>query len=252
MGTDRPFDAETRIDLHMQANNEWDIDLADIFFRLGMYFGIECPDDEWFQGLGIDKPVTSIEEWERDIAPGFTFGALARFIQDRAVANFSFQPVTMINRECATAGAFYGIQQVSEELTVSKHPSCQFGPSTKIIDVFRGNALQEFWSQLSWKSEHRIPELPASWRNMGISGIAEYYFYLGCFCYLIAGGVAFYTSNIIFIVLTAVVMFCVQYLIHIDNVKRKYSTNPLPPEIQTFRDLAIVIANSECDEFQKT
>ena len=58
-------------------------------------------------------------------------------------------------------------------------------------------------------------------------------------------------SNTVFLI-GAVVMFCVQYLIHIDNVKRKYSTNPLPPEIQTFRDLAIVIANSECDEFQKT
>ncbi|MCH9655096.1 MAG: hypothetical protein K0U86_03740 [Planctomycetes bacterium] len=245
IGTDTPFDADTRIDLHMKSDSRWatfsswsELDLSGIFDDLERFFQFECTLEEWLQYFKLDIPITSNEEWEQIVAPGFTFGALARFIQNRATTVISFQPVTVINRECAPAGAFYGIRQVADEVSESVYSPHRFAPSTKIIDVFRGYALEKFWSQLRWMTEQRVPEIPSSWRDVNAWGC------LACFLGIVAAILlSILTENSLYLIVLSVSAVAVWY----GTLLYKHYSNPLPSDLQTFRDLAIFIANSDCD-----
>ncbi|MCH9655095.1 MAG: hypothetical protein K0U86_03745 [Planctomycetes bacterium] len=239
MGTDRPFDAETRVDLHMKANCEWEeTDLADLFFRFEKHFGFESSLEEWTEELGIAN-VPSLDVWENEMAPKFTFGALARFIQKRAVNTVSFKPVMVINKECLPAGAFYGIEQISNQLVSAK---CRVTPSTKIIDAFRGYKLNSFWSELSWRSEVPLPQLSRHW-----DFLADWGYMITFWGMLIAFPLVFFMGNF-YILLGAVLLVIAIWLI--DSAYTHYS-DPLPPELQTFRDLAMLIAAHDCTAVRK-
>ncbi|WP_417381276.1 hypothetical protein [Gimesia sp.] len=241
MGTDSTFDAETRVDLHMKADELWDeIDLADIFYRFEKQFDFDCTLEEWDQelGLGFGGPFLSVEEWERDVAPKFTFGAIARFIQKRAINTVSFEPVTVIHRECGPAGAFYGIEQLFGKLPYEE----RFGPSTKIIDVLRGRNLNRFWSELWWRTEFAIPRLSNSWRDIDGWGCL-----IGGLAIVAAIPISILTENYLYLFVMAVFAFATWYI----ALLWQYWTNPLPPELQTFRDLAVLIAEHNCDAVRK-
>lgn len=237
MGTDSTFDAETRVDLHMKADDLWDeIDLADIFFRFEKQFDFEATLEEWDQelGLGFGGPFLSVEEWERDVAPKFTFGAIARFIQKRAVNTVWFEPVMVIDRECAAAGAFRGIEQLFEKLPYVD----RFGPSTKIIDVLRGRNLNRFWSELWWRTGYGIPRLSDSWR-----GIEGWGCLIGGLAFVTAIPISILTENYVYLILGTLLSFTAWYI----ALLWQYLTNPLPPELQTFRDLAVMIADHDSE-----
>lgn len=235
MGTDRPFDAETRVDLHMKANDEWeDSDLADLFFRFEKHFGFESTLDEWTEELGIAN-VPSLDIWENEIAPKFTFGALARFIQKRAVNTVSFKPVMVINKECQPAGVFYGIEQISNQLVSAK---CPVTPSTKIIDAFRGIQLNSFWSELSWRSEVRLPQLSRHGRK--IEGWGQFFGSLIVFS-MIPLSIRGLNPPALLVMFVCVMMGWLGLSLYKNRI------NPLPPELQTFRDLSVLIAAHESD-----
>ena len=176
------------------------------------------------EGISLvsDIATCSIDEWNRTVAPKLTFGALARFIADRAPMIASFDPITVFGRDCASAGVFTGIQRLAGR---------QFAPSARIIDVLRGHDLDSFWTQLRWITEHSIPPLPSFWR--GVTGMT------GCLG-ILAVIVAWATSNPIFIVPT-IVGALVFYMI---ASAYKQFTNPLPSDIVTFRDLSTLIART--------
>jgi len=114
-GIDDPFDADTQIDTFMKADDTWDeIDFADIFRGLEEFFGFACSDDEWTGFFGFDIAKRSIDEWNQTVAPKLTFGALARFVADRAPIIASFDPITVFGRHCASAGVFTGVQRLAE------------------------------------------------------------------------------------------------------------------------------------------
>ncbi|MCA9005903.1 MAG: hypothetical protein KDA70_11595 [Planctomycetaceae bacterium] len=231
MEMDPPFSAETRIDLHMKAHNDWaDTDLADIFYRLERHFKFQSTLEEWTEELGIAN-VPSVEVWENEIAPQFTFGALARFIQKRAVNTVSFEPVMVINKECRSAGVFYGIEQISNQLVSAK---CQVTPSTKILDAFRGYQLNSFWSELSWRSEVRLPRLTRRWDFITRWGCMIAFWVL-----LVAFPALVFMEN--FYILLGAVLYVIS-IWFTDSVYTHYS-DPLPPELQTFRDLAVWIVD---------
>ena len=235
MGTDRPFDASTRVDLHMKANDEWeDTDLADIFYRLEKHFGFESTLEEWTKELGIAH-VPSLEEWENEIAPKFTFGALARFIQKRAVNTVSFEPVMVINKECRPAGVFYGIEQIANQLVSAK---CQITPSTNIIDAFRGYRLESFWGELRWRTELGIPELSRTWR-LCVSWSCLTAF-LGVW---IAVAISVGTQNFLYVLIAFAAALSELFVTQLF----KYSIDPLPEDLKTFRDLAVWIADHDGD-----
>lgn len=241
-GSYRPIDLDTRIDLQIISDNGWDDDdldevisaLPDLFSDLAKYFGFECSIEEWKKELGIQERIRCLEEWERDIAPHFTFAALVRFIEKRATAVL-FQPVVVIDKECRPAGVFYGIQQITKDVV---DESSYFGPSTKIIDVLRGYELETFWSQLNWMTEYRIPQLSFFW-----SRIDEYCCCLYCLGFsltLLATGMTQQFTYLIAIPICAL-MACFFSSLYKNRI------NPLPPEFVTFRDLAILIAEQDCD-----
>ena len=95
--------------------------------------------------------------------------------------------------------------------------------------------LDNFWSQLSWMTEHSIPELPGSWR--GITGMTGCLGILAIAIVLIA---AWVTSNPVGIIPTlAAALAC-----YILATAYKRVTNPLPSHIVTFRDLSLLIVDA--------
>lgn len=247
------IDLDKRIDLKLvyanDANdlNEDDLDeifslLPDLFSDLAKYFGFECSVDEWKKELGIQEPIRCLEEWEREIAPHFTFGALVRFIEKRATAVL-LQPVVVIDRECRPAGVFYGIQQIIKDIY---DESSYFGPSTKIIDVLRGYTLETFWDQLDWMTENRIPKLSSFWSFIELYGFGL--FFLGMILVSIPTAM---THNIFYFIMMVFVMVIVGYCVRHVTSLYKHRVNPLPPELVTFRDLSILIAAHDCDAVRK-
>lgn len=183
-GMNTPFDADTRIDHFYESNRRWyhefdddDFEFIDFFLALSYYFRFRCTPEEWSEYFHLDLADyrDDKEDWERLVAPGLTFGALARFISERA-PGVSFESVSVIDRECRPAGVFYGIQRVVKNTIEDAHwfppPEKSITPSTKIIDVIRGYQLDEFWVQLRWMTERGVPELPAIWRHFEMIVIA--------------------------------------------------------------------------------
>lgn len=224
---DDPFDADTQIDTFMKADNTWDdIDFADLFRGLERFFGFACREEEWLDFFGFDIAKRSMDQWDQAVAPKLTFGALARFIVDRAPMVASFGSISVFGRDCGSAGAFIGIERLVGR---------QCAPSDQIINVLRGHDLDRFWTQLRWMTEHSIPSLPSFWR--GVTGMT------GCLSILaVVGGeiVAWATSNPILIVPTIAGALAL-YLI---ASAYKHISNPLPSDIVTFRDLAMLIARA--------
>ncbi|QDT29353.1 hypothetical protein Enr10x_47050 [Gimesia panareensis] len=238
IGSDTPFTAETRVDQHMQADGSWeDTDLADLFYRFERQFDFECSLEEWTEELGIAN-VPSLEVWEHEMAPRFTFGAIARFIQKRAINTVSFQSVTVINRECGPAGAFYGIQQVVASERAARWNSHRFAPSDRIIDVLRGSHLDRFWYELHWRTELRIPRLKRDWDFLIDSGCL-----LGGIGFLVAFPASILTGQYLYAVIAVVYLLALWAVASV----YKYCSDPLPPELQTFRDLAVAIAGLDCE-----
>lgn len=235
-GADDPFDASTRIYAYMKVDGSWDeFDFADIFRGLEDFFGFACTDDEWKQFFGFDIADRSFAEWKQNVAPQLTFGELARFIADRTEA-ISLAPVTVLGRECAPAGVFMGIQQIASRACGKP---IRFGPSTRIIDALRGHALDRFWTQLRWTSQISIPALPWFWRE--ITDNAVCIGFLGVLISLILavcsiGGTTLFVSAIF-----------VGLLLFVLATAFKHLANPLPGDIKTFRDLAIMISKSHFD-----
>lgn len=244
--TTTQIDFDTRIDLQMISDNGWDNDeldevfseLPELFSEVENHFGFECPYEEWEKELGINNSVQCSEEWESEIAPHFTFGALVRFIKKRATAVI-FQPVMVIDRECRPAGVFYGFQQIKKD--IFEESDC-FGPSTKIIDIFCGYKLEYFWSHLNWMTEYRIPRLSSFW-----SRIDEYGCWLLFFGMMLATVATAVTQNFTYQIVMIMLGYCGMYVTSF----YKHRVNPLPPELVTFRDLAVLIAEHECDAVRK-
>ena len=198
--------------------------------------------EEWKQLFGLDYFISNCDEWEERVGQHLTFRVLAQFIAERAPA-ISFQPVTVIDRTCAPAGVFYGIQEVADNVTVSRRRPCQFAPSTKIIDTLRGNTLEKFWSQLRWMTEEGMPELPGWFASIEAWGC------LAGFLGVLAGVLfSLVAENGFYLTIIPVSILLAWFV----TTLYKNRVNPLPPELVTFRDLAMLIAAHDCDAVRKT
>ena len=238
MGTETRFDADTQVYQYMKSEDLWnDTDLADVFYRFERQFGFESTLDEWIRELEIKGPFT-LEEWERDVAPRFTFGVIARYIQKKAINTVSFQPVTVMNRECGPAGAFYGLQQVVTSTAEAWRAPCRFAPSTRILSVLRGSCLDRFWDELHWRTEQKVPQISRTWDFLIAAGCL-----VAGLATLIALPTTFATGNAVY----AAGLFVYLLVFWILSSAYQYYSDPLPPELQTFRDLALFIADLDCD-----
>lgn len=237
MGNCESFDSDTKIDLYLKENGNgiWDMFyLRDLVYEMERFFHFTCSIREWDHLFGFDRSISSHEEWENLVGQHLTFGVLAQFIAERAPA-VSFQPVTVMGSECRPAGVFFGLQSLTKKYNKR---AFRFAPSTKIINVLRGLSLEQFWDELQWMTEHGVPVLPGSWRNI------ERWGYL-------------FSSLIVFSMIplalwglhpVALVAMSVCALMGwLASSLYKNWVNPLPSGIRTFRDLAVLIANHDCD-----
>jgi acyl carrier protein len=207
-----------------------DIDFADMLFRLEILFGFKCRMKEWEHFLGFD--IRDINEWERTLAPRLTFRALADFVRER-LEPIALEPVSLLGKPCLTAGIFRGLQQLAEQIDPKVR---QFAPSTPIRSRLRGFRLQLFWSRLRWMIEDQLPP-PRQFTFRSRGFFHSLLFKLGAgllialwkrdLTGLLEGiGVTF----TLFIPLGVIVAFINTHL------------NPLPKGIETFGDLARVLA----------
>ncbi|QDV20173.1 hypothetical protein Pan153_48450 [Gimesia panareensis] len=222
-------DLDLRVDLYLKKHKVWDmVDLLDFMFRFERAFQIRCSAEEWKKLFGRDRGRTE-EEWVEQVGQHLTFKKLVDFIAEHTTY-ISFQPVTVIDRECGPAGAFYGITELSEQLVP---PACQITPATRIIDAFRGDALDQFWSELCWRSTQKLPDISRKWDVLFFSGCL-----LSVLGLLFGIPLSIVTTNYLYALVPCV------YLLANWKVYTLYNhySDPLPTDLQTFRDLAILIA----------
>lgn len=235
-GNDALFDGDTRIDTYMKSDGSWDeLDLLDIVYRIESFFGFSCSHKEWTDFFGFNLAERSPVEWERSVAPNLTFGALARFIADRAPAMAAFEPMIILDQPCLPAGVFIAFQCVADK-TLRKQ--IRFAPSDRIIDFIHGHDLDHFWSQLRWMTEHAIPELPRFWRE-----VTSTVGCLGALAVIASLFESWATTNPVWFLSSILIaaMSCSLAQIY------KRIANPLPSNIVTFRDLAMLVARHRSD-----
>lgn len=222
---DTRFEDDTCLVEHMKEDGTWDeTDFANVFYLLERFFGFECSREDWNRLFGVHVAVTP-EEWESQFAPRLTFGALAQFIADRTPC-VPFEPALWLDRPCAVAGVFLGIEQVAREIQPNGE---SFAPSTPVWDRFRGRALDKFWVRLRWISEDRLPALPNFWR--GVRGWA-----------FLTGAAAIGSGIIVSLLLENAVLSIasvpVALVVYAAASIYVHTVNPIPEGIQTFSDLA--------------
>jgi 4-amino-4-deoxy-L-arabinose transferase-like glycosyltransferase len=217
----------------MKSDGTWDeIDVADIFRELEDFFGFTCTHDAWKEFFGCN--IRTVAEWDLVVGPRLTFGALAQFIADKTDA-ISLTPITVFGSKCAPAGVFMGIQQIASR---AHGKPIRFGPSTRVIDVLRGEALDRFWTQLRWMTQHSVSALPWFWR--GVTGYAICIGFLSVFIALLAAITIGGTT-----LLVSAILVCI--LLYVLAAVFKHLANPLPTGIITFRDVSMMISESDCD-----
>ena len=243
-----PFQPDERIDEHMQSGiPNWsgeEIDTSDLvnLYQSWQYcFRFESTPEEWSAYFRLDVYDADYKEWERLYAADFTFRRAAQFIAARSTV-ISFEPVNVIGQECRPTGTFYGIRELVRE--VKKCPR-EFGPSTRIRDVLKGDAFVFFWMKVRWITAQRAPDLSENYRRMGTSGVLimlAYVVIMGAILFsLQADPPCYFYSAFAVIPLTILVSWLIER-----------RSNPLPPDLQTFRDLAVWMAGLDDEVLCRT
>ncbi|HAW29591.1 MAG TPA: hypothetical protein DCY03_15970 [Planctomycetaceae bacterium] len=227
-------DVEVRIDLSLKKANEWqEFDFSEFVYQIERFFHFEYPSEDRRILFGLGAGYQSAEEWIEHVGQHLTFRALVESISEHA-PRISFQPVMVIDRECGPAGAFYGMQELSEKFYPA---ACQLTPSTRILDAFRGAALDRFWSELKWRTDNSLTELKYFWFLME-----------GCGCLvfwpvLLISVILFLNGNYLYPVLATATTYSLWKVFSICS----YRFNPLPAGYETFRDLAVMIAEHDSE-----
>jgi acyl carrier protein len=224
-----PLTPEARIDSYLKRSRLWDdMDLAEVIAEVEEHFGFDAPAEDWaeFFGTGIREE----KQWEAEVGPRCTFGALADFIV-RHVPPVSFDAVAQFGTNCATAGAFRGIELVARQI---RPDLGALRPSTPIRDRLRGRKLDTFWNRVRWMSGDALPPLHAPWRH-GLRRAV-----LVAFLALLAGLVLSLAHGTwTWLVLSATGFALLRLSLEV----AVYCESPLPSGIDTFGDLARLLAD---------
>lgn len=230
LNIDDSFAPDMRIDHHLRQVGWWEeIDMMDVAYGLERRFGFTCSRQEWLDYFGDGLEA---EEWELLAAPRLTFRGLADFIRER-LEPISLEPINLLGKPCRTAGIFRGLERLAGQI----YPKVtRFAPSTPIRARLRGIRLYYFWSRLRWIVEDQLPPPP----QITLSG-RGFLRSLSFKCFL-AVLIAFWrrdlTGFIAGLVLTPFLLIPVAWAVDFINAR----LNPLPKEIETFGDLASILA----------
>ncbi|HEY7329128.1 MAG TPA: hypothetical protein VH592_15910 [Gemmataceae bacterium] len=233
LGCRVPSDSDRSFIEHLKANGKVisEIDLIDyVPEALEFFFRFKCSPTEWESFLGL--PIQDPNEWEKNTAPRLTFRALANFIRER-LDPISFAPVTLLSKPCLTAGVFRGLEQLAEKI----HPKVtKFAPSTPIRARLRGFRLLYFWSELRWIMEDQLPpQRQIAFRSWKFLNHLFVKLGIGSLIALCRGDLAGLLEGLAVTVLLFLPVGMVAAWINAQ-------LNPLPKGIETFGDLAGVLA----------
>jgi hypothetical protein len=153
LGCETPFEPRTPWVEYLKSEGLWD-DFWEEDAALGYFFGYSGRDWVEYATGGVEDR----SQWEATVAPFLTFRSLAEFIREHAAA-VSLEPVTLLGKPCATAGAFRGVEGLARQID-PKIP--RFGPSTPIQTRLRGPRLYRYWDRLRWVTEDRVPTAATS------------------------------------------------------------------------------------------
>ncbi len=231
LGCDSPIDPDMSFIDQLRVEGLYeDIDFTDVRRGLQRLFGFTCSRSEWetFLGTHLKDPGT----WEKTIPPWLTFRVLADFIGEH-LKPVSFEPMTLLGKPCLTAGIFRGL----ERLAVQVNPRVQrFAPSTPIRQRLRGVRFYIFWNRLRWMLQDQLPP-PQTIRflSRGFLHSLSFKVAIGVMIALWKRDLDGFLAGI---AVTLSLLVPVGWLAAVINWWR----NPLPEGIETFGDLAYVVA----------
>ena len=241
LGCDSPIDPEMSMIEQLKSVGLYeDLDFTDVCVGLQRLFGFISYWEEWDAFLGI--PIKDPDEWEKTVAPRLTFRALAEFIREQ-LKLISFEPITLLGKPCLTAGVFRGI----ERLAVQVYPRVRrFAPSTPIHQCLRGVRCYLFWNRLRWMVHDELPPLATiRFNSRGFLHSLSFKVAIGVMIALWTRDLNGFLGGI---VVTLSLLLPMGWLAALIN----WWWNPLPEGIETFGDLARVLAaiildqQSEC------
>lgn len=233
LGCESPFDPDASFVVQFNAERKnlfLVLDLDDVFFGLETHFGFHCPSKEWEAFMAF--PTQDLREWEKTIAPRLTFRALADFIRERLNPIF-LEPITMLGKPCLTAGIFRALEQLAEKINPKVS---RFAPSTPIRARLPGYCLRTFWDELRWIMEDQLPPPPKiilSSRGF----FRSLYFKLS-----IGLLIALWRRDLDGLLAGISVTFALFIPVGVIVAYINTLLNPLPEGIETFGDLARVLA----------
>ena len=206
-----------------------EVDFADIYYRIQVNFGTAASleDFDQFLGGGVDEP----KDWEREVKPTLTLGRLADWIaKSTSIPEYSAANVAGIS--CRPAGVFLELQSAVRSIAPRADA---FAPSTLILDVIPAKGLNHLWGRLRFHTSNKLPKL--EWPNqkrairMGVISIVGL---CSSFAFAAIPGQVGVTLFIAVMVLSA--------CFFLRSLDLGLEGNPLPQEIETFRDLAKAMA----------
>ncbi|WP_425400453.1 hypothetical protein [Aeoliella sp.] len=213
---------------------------------LSEYFGFEHSETRWAvwlklkatPGLSKSERKRAWEYWQEVTSKTITVRKLAEHIADYAPGT-SMKPSTVFGVECAPAGVFRGLCQLPEVR------GKRVAPSTPLRSTLLGYRLRSFYGRSEWISGTRLPPLVGTYGDFGLPhaiGIALIFHLfavpagvglLELFSQPIIAGLGALCAGVAGTCLVGFVVGTIS----------DWLRNPLPVGINTFGDLARVIAN---------
>ena len=205
--------------------------------ELSHYVGLSWGQDRWAVWLQLRKYKT-FKQLDEAILQRRTVGDIARQIATRA-PGVSLEPISVFGRKCEPAGAFLGIVQLSHYATEGCL-STRIAPSTKLRDALPNRQLDIIWQKLSWISGKQIPSLTYYGGKHRFHWPAWLLAFLSTIVMLVAVILAVSISSFG----TAMVTFfaAAAFGLLSANCFVRSIVNPLPLRIETFGDLARLVA----------
>lgn len=219
-----------------------DLDLLFNFIEpIEEYFGFPRSNDPWQELFGFAGNSSAISIVD------LTYGDIADFIA-RQLPSVSFEAAVIFGKSCRPAGAFLGMEEIVRNIAPEME---KFAPSTPIRSRLNGLSLRRYCQALHWQTAGAVPipcnplMIKSGWRQVSdisafLIGVASYFVYFLMTFPLIPknsewAGWIIGISMIAFFLWVTFVYFAGHILV------LRFS-NPLPPGIKTFRDLAKLIA----------
>lgn len=214
-----------------------DLDITDLFYYLEIRFRLDFPEGEWDLMLGEDHPQWTNEDWER-FCLTWTVQRLIDFIRDR-LPEVSFDPVNICGKDCAPAGAFFGLRNL---VATMRSRTTSLGPSSMLKETLTSYQLKKLWIQSSLLSG---AELPPLLEKVPVPLMTAFFFVAGLISWATAYSLPVAPGmdglGFIFVVFTAV-FGALSYAGIMGYFRHSPFGYNLPKNVQTFRDLAEYIA----------